>query len=278
MSCSSSNPCPYCPLERRRIGGVSAWEKAEVGLRTFGSLTMNYSSWLDLRGGSERVEFTREFKSVTAGPILVEGVGDTWDTTVLDKSPPCALHLFLAANDPINHMESGPWPEIKAVLYDLYGIRAHSYQGKERNFQGPQIRKVLVNLDLLVPLMRDDPIKSLYLDLFFKIKQFNEGIFGLQLDPNWKDHIDQLRESLLTLNASTAFPITPKFHILLNHVGQWVESRGRSLGKEAEHAGESLHHHWKRLLEGQGEVKDKGSKAFETHILRCMGKFNSDSI
>ena len=279
MGCGSSNPCLYCPLERRKVGGVAAWEKAEeVELRTFGSLNMNYASWLDLRGGIERVEFTREFKSVTAGPVLVEGVGDTFDTKVLEKSPPCALHLFLATSDLINHIESGPWPEIKAVLFDLFGIQAHSYQGKERNYQGPQLRKMLANLNMLVPLMRDEPIKSSYLDVFFKIKQVSQAVFGIQLDPNWREYILQLRVALYSLNASTSFPITPKFHIILEHVPQWVEANGRSLGKEAEHAGESLHHHWKRLLEGQGEVKDKSSKAYETHILRCLSKFDSDNI
>ena len=53
---------------------MAAWEKAEAELRTCGSLNMNYASWLDLRGGIERVEFTREFKSVTAGAVLVEGI------------------------------------------------------------------------------------------------------------------------------------------------------------------------------------------------------------
>ena len=279
MGCGSSNPCLYCPLERRRVGGVAAWEEAEeVELRSFGSLNMNYASWMDLRGGCERAEFTREFKSATAGPVLVEGVGDTFDTTVLEKSPPPALHLFLATSDLINHLERGAWPEIKAVLFDLLGIQAHSYQGKERNFQGPQLRKLLANLNILVPLMRDDPIRSLYLEVLFKIKQVSQAIFGIQLDPNWREHIGQLRVALYSLNASTSFPITPKFHIILEHVPQWVERNGRSLGKEAEHAGESLHHHWKRLLEGQGEVTNKNSKAHENHILHCVAKFNSDNI
>ena len=277
MGCGSSNPCLYCPLERRKVGGVSAWEDAEVGLRTFGSLNMNYASWLDLREGVEKTEFTREFKSVT-GHVLVEGVGDTFDTSVLDKCPPCALHLFLATNDLINHLERASWPEIKAVLYDLFGIKAHSYQGKERNYQGPQIRKMLANLEQLVPLVQGDPIRCLYLDVFFKIKQFNQGLFGLKLDPNWRFLVAQLRAALLSLNSSTSFPITPKFHIILEHVPQWVEKNGRSLAKEAEHAGESVHHHWKRHLETQGEVQDKESKSFETQTLRCMVKFNSDNV
>ena len=239
---------------------------------------MNYAGWVD-QGSIERTEFTRRFESVAAGPLLAEGVGDTWDTLVLDKVPPCPLHIgLLFANDPLNHLERGCWPEVKAVLKDLFGIQPHSYQGFERNYQGPEIRKVLNGLHKLYPLMRPDPIKSLYLDVFIQLRNVNTAIFGLQLQPNWKQCLDQLRCVLLALNAATSFPITPKAHILMEHVGQWVERHGRALGKEGEQAGESLHHFWKRSLESQGEVKDKQSQAFETNILRVLVKFNSDNV
>ena len=65
----------------------------------------------------------------------------------------------------------------------------------------------------------------------------NEGIFGLFLDPEWAQIIGQLRAALFALNHAVSFPITPKYHIILEHVGQWVERHGRSLGKEAEQAG-----------------------------------------
>ena len=42
--------------------------------------------------------------------------------------------------------------------------------------------------------------------------------------------------------------------------------------------GESLHHYWKRLLEGQGEVKNKDSTSLQTQTLRCISKFNSDNV
>ena len=38
MGCGSSNPCLYCPLERRKVGGKAAWEARQVELRTVGSL------------------------------------------------------------------------------------------------------------------------------------------------------------------------------------------------------------------------------------------------
>ena len=85
------------------------------------------------------------------------------------------------------------------------------------------LRKMLAGLHKLYPVM-------------------NEGIFGLFLDPEWAQIIGQLRAALFALNHAVSFPITPKFHIILEHVHQWIQRHGRSLGKEAEHAGESLHH------------------------------------
>ena len=235
LGCSSSNPCVYCPRERRRIGGVAKWEEGDVELRTLGSLNQNYADWFE-EGQRDGAQFTRKFKSV-AGPILVEGAGDSFSTLVLDKAPPCALHLFLATNDCFNHLQRNHWPDFKVVLLNLYGIQAHSYQGKEQNYQGPEIRKVLSGLHKLMPLMRDDPIRRLYLEVLLETSRVNEAIFGLELNPSWRQLLHQLKVAVLALNAATSFPITPKYHIILEHVGQWVERHGRSLGKEAEQAG-----------------------------------------
>ena len=86
LGCSSSNPCVYCPRERRRLGGVAKWEEGDVELRTLGSLNQNYADWFE-EGQRDGAQFTRKFKSV-AGPILVEGAGDSFSTLVLDKAPP----------------------------------------------------------------------------------------------------------------------------------------------------------------------------------------------
>ena len=85
--------------------------------------------------------------------------------------------------------------------------------------------------------MRDDPIRRLYLEVLLQTSRVNEAIFGLELNPSWSQLLHQLKVAVLALNAATSFPITPKYHIILEHVGQWAERHGRSLGKEAEHAG-----------------------------------------
>ena len=87
-----------------------------------------------------------------------------------------------------------------------------------------------------------------------------------------------LKENLEKLRVTMGLPITPKFHILTVHVEQWVDRNSCSLGKEGESSGEALHHIWKRLIEGKGEVKNKESDAFEKSTFQSLLKLNSDNV
>ena len=73
-------------------------------------------------------------------------------------------------------------------------------------------------------------------------------------------------------------PLTPKLHVLTVHIEQWVDRNCRSLGKEGESSGEALHHIWKRLIEGKGEVKKKESKSFEKSTFQSLLKLNADNV
>ena len=92
----------------------------------------------------------------------------------------------LAVNDVINFMEKTCWNDVKAVIYQLYGIKPHSYQRKERNDQGPEIRHILRNLARLTPIMQVDVNKSMYLDSPLNIKKVNDGVFETELHQEWR--------------------------------------------------------------------------------------------
>ena len=126
--------------------------------------------------------------------------------------------------------------------------------------------------------VEDDPIKTAYLNTLKSFKKVNEGVFGLKLSPDWKNLLHELKSSLAHLNVVDGLPLTPKLHIVTVHIEEWIVMNGRSLGKESEQPGESLHHLWRRLLEGQGKVKDKESEAFQLHIISCLLKFNADNL
>ena len=71
--------------------------------------------------------------------------------------------------------------------------------------------------------------------------------------------------------------ITPKLHILITHVEQWVDLFGRALGKEGEHSGEAVQHIWRRFLESLGEPKKNESPAWVKFISKALLMFNASN-
>ena len=275
--CGSSNPCPICDQERSKEGGDGAkWvDQADVNLRTFGSLCGNFLSWT-MEGERSEAVHTKKWKSVT-GPVLIMGVGDTHETLVLDKLVPGPLHLYLSANELINHCEKKCWPELKSVIETVVGVKAHVYQGKVGNYEGPSIRKIFRKLGTLKPFMQEGD-KKLYYDTFVAFKIVSQSVFGKQLHPLWREHLHCLRACMEILVMTQGMPITPKFHVLTVHVEQWIDRNRRALGKESESPGEALHHFWKRLVEGKGEVKVKESVAYVKSTMQSLLKFNADNV
>ena len=72
--------------------------------------------------------------------------------------------------------------------------------------------------------------------------------------------------------------ITPKLHVLIVHVEQWVDIFGRPLGMEGEQAGEAVHHIWKRLLGNLGLPKVKESTAFVEVVFKALLMFNANNV
>ena len=107
---------------------------------------------------------------------------------------------------------------------------------------GPDIRIVFRDIHKLIPLMRDDPAKSQYLDVLLALRKVNNGVFGLQLNPDWQHHLASLESAFSILTSSQGMPLTPKFHVIILYIKQSVEMNLCSLGMESEQSGESLHH------------------------------------
>lgn len=275
--CSSCNPCPLCDQERTKQGGGPArWvEAGDINLRTFGSLFGNYAAWA-MEGEKSGAAHTKKWKSVT-GPPLVMGVGDKEDTFILDKVTPGPLHLYLSVNELINHCEKTCWPLLKTVLAEVAGVQVHVYQGKVGNYEGPSIRKIFKKLGSLEQYKEEED-KKMYLDTLAAFKTVSESVFGLQLHPLWREHLHILRDHMNLLARTQMMPITPKFHVLTIHVEQWVDRNMRAMGREGESPGEALHHLWKRLVDGRGEVKDKESEAFVKSTFHSLLKLNADNV
>ena len=69
--------------------------------------------------------------------------------------------------------------------------------------------------------------------------------------------------------------MTPKLHVMAEHMVQWVDKHGRALGEESEQAVEAVHATfadlWWHFL-----VKDDKSEIYLVNGLKAILKFNAD--
>ena len=157
-------------------------------------------------------------------------------------------------------------------------MKAHDYHGKEADFEGPQCRKILKDVEQLAPYMDKLKDKELIMDAFLAFKLVNELVFGTKLGEGWREALYSLRTALLILHTSTiSLPITPKLHVLMEHVETWVDRNKQSLGTLSEQALEASHHFFKRTWEHY-KVKDVTTEAYLHALMQASIKFNADNI
>ena len=274
--CGGTNPCPLCTQQKTTRGGQgSRWiERPEDCLRTMESLFTNYAGWV-MSGEKMSASMTKMWDGVCCTPLLPFHHGA--ETRVLDILVPGPLHLFLSLNEVINFLERTQWPELKQVIQDHLGVKFHVYMGKVGNYEGPCLNKILNNLEKLRPFMLDANLLSFY-EAFVAFKAVAKAVFtSNQLACNWRESLHTLKSRLLTLHHGFGMSITPKLHVLIVHVEQWVDIFGRPLGMEGEQAGEAVHHIWKRLLGNLGLPKVKESSAFVDVVFKALLMFNANN-
>ena len=164
------------------------------------------------------------------------------------------------------------------MIQDQLGVKFHVYMGKVGNYEGPCLNKILNNLEKLQPFMMDGNLMPFY-EAFVAFKAVARAVFtSNQLTINWRESLHTLKSRLLSLHHGFGMSITPKLHVLMMHVEQWVDIFGRPLGMEGEQAGEAVHHIWKRLLGNLGLPKVKESTAFVEVVFKALLMFNANNV
>ena len=131
-------------------------------------------------------------------------------------------------NEVLNHCEKN-WPELKSVLKAVAGVEVHVYQGQVGNYEGPSIRKIFKKLESIKPHMEEGD-KRLYYKTLLAFKQVSQSIFNKKIHHRWGEHLHTLRACMDRLNRSKSMTITPKYHVLIVHIEQWIDRHGRAMG------------------------------------------------
>jgi hypothetical protein len=63
-----------------------------------------------------------------------------------------------------------------------------------------------------------------------RFKLFKDAFFGTVLVSNYIEVAADFKTQLYLMHTNMKLPITPKLHMMAEHVIQWVEKYGRALG------------------------------------------------
>ena len=83
----------------------------------------------------------------------------------------------------------------------------HHYMGKIRNYQGPEIYKILRNVHKLEAHMNRVPALMLYFHTFKAFKDVTSSVFGTELSVNWRESLYILRDWVKILNTIMGMPV-----------------------------------------------------------------------
>lgn len=191
------------------------------------------------------------------------------DRRFLDILPPPELHLLLGAvNTVYSHMlvdfktEAEEWAK-------LCYVQREALYGGSSQFKGNSCRKLLKNVD---KLRRISPVCSKYVKVFEDFNAVVKSCFGLELEENYCESIDQFKTSYLDLGKD----VTPKIHAIFFHVRDFCMKHKKGLGFFSEQAMESVHFDFQTTWNDYKVCEN--NPEYANRLLRAVSAYNSHHL
>ena len=241
-------------------------------------------------GGDKKKQ--KEFQNVVNEPLLG---GDPNDLILGSVAPP-ELHLMLGVTDKQKKLlesevfekeEDGK--EFIDNFLDKHNISRKGYMDS-RSLEGNQTRQFLKSTDKLREAYKEvgeeeqkkaEPIIKI-LELFSDVVK---TCFGMNLDSGYKAALKSFSTAYLKLNQEKpqTFTVTPKIHIVMFHVQEYLElmnaeeEEDRGLGYMSEQAFEAVHSHMKAVWENGLKVSTN-NKDFPAKLRKFVVAYNSNNM
>ena len=109
-------------------------------------------------------------------------------------------------------------------------------------------------------------------------KRFS-NIKNLRKHPFWRQSIEDFTQNWYNLHSKYKLSIPNKVHIIMDHVGDYIEATNKGLGQVSDQIVEAAHSALnKRLVSSNYWVKDLESDNHGVKLYRCILHFNSYNI
>lgn len=251
---SCSYPCYACEAHK------SFAKKAR--LRTLGMLRKNAEAF---EKDGARWEDAKDYKSSVYPPLF-----DQDDATLLlSLIPPPELHLLLGVVNRIFDQLNKEWGEDRAYKWaQSQNIARLEYRGG--SMAGNACKKVLEKTEELAKALPKELLK--FAEALYHFNSVRKSCFGQVLFFSYRSDIQKFKEAYLELNI----PVSYKVHFVFEHIIDFCQMTGTSLGKYSEQACESSHYEFRQVFE---RVKVSPSHSeFPEHLLKATVIFNSKNI
>ena len=232
----------------------------------------------------------KEFQNVVNKPLLQGEL----NVLIIGSLAVPQLHIMLGVTDKLKkclETEVFETEEDGRKFMDTFLIEQNiSKKGyrDSRSLEGNQTRQFLKSTqklreayEVVGKLEKAEPIIKL-LEIFSDVVS---KCFGMKLDSGYKAAIQRFSDAYMELNKEKpgTFTVTPKIHIVMFHVQQYLEmmnaegEEDRGLGYMSEQAFESVHSNMKKLWD-QGEKVSTTHKDFGAHLRKFVVAYNSNNV
>ena len=219
---SSSYPCIYCT-------GKKPWD-GPGDVRTLGGIKEQVRKFLNAPNSKK---IPKDFFNCV-NPPLIEG--DDEDR-IIDILPLPELHLLLGVTNTllfkVNELAGDD-----LVIKWANGLSCYQEKQGSKQFNGERCVILLNNMESLIKKL---PRKLKFFG--YALKAFNQvrkSCFGEELDGDYREKIAEFESAFRDIGLDLQ-PVTPKVHVVLHHLADFVDENG-PLGQFNEQTFESVHY------------------------------------
>lgn len=116
-------------------------------------------------------------------------------------------------------------------------------------------------------------------DALRDLKEVNTMAHARVLDPNHREIVKKLETSVNKLHHDFKVPITPKFHIVFEHLPECFELKGKTLLKKSDQTIEATHSKFDKFVKvHKYQVRNVESDKAGENLLRAVKHFNSYNL
>ena len=264
---SASFCCPYCE------GNKGEWSRSSR-LRNFSSILRHFEGFIENGGIRSKAKF--HYGAINRP--LFQGNWEGEDL-VLIVLPPPLLHLRLGIVNKLMDVLYQVDDQLEPLVEKVLHVSRTDYHGNA--YEGNATMKLMKNVDMLTTLIQPPKLASCFpiLACLQEFQNVYEACFLEDPHPNYWSVIAKFENCYLDFCKifCGGRHWSTKAHIVISHIGQYIDRTGKTPCKFQEQVVEQTHAEFDRLWKSSYKTNE-GADNYAERLLNCVQHYNSYRI